>query len=81
MFLLRHPTLRLLFSAQALYWSCSIIGITLTSLAGLHLAPWTALATLPLALLVLGNLVAVMPLSAAMQRHGRRPALMLGAAL
>ncbi|WP_415267893.1 MFS transporter [Acidovorax sacchari] len=81
MFLLRHPTLRLLFSAQALYWSCSIIGITLTSLAGLHLAPWKALATLPLALLVLGNLVAVIPLSAAMQRHGRRRALMLGAAL
>ena len=38
-------------------------------------------ATLPLALLVLGNLLAVMPLSVAMQRHGRRPALMLGAAV
>ena len=43
MFLLNHPILRLLFAAQALYWSCSIIGITLTSLAGLRLAPWTVL--------------------------------------
>lgn len=79
--LLLAPTIRLLFAAQALYWSCSIIGITLTSLAGLRLAPTAALATLPLALLVLGNLLAVMPLSAAMQRHGRRPGLMLGAGL
>ncbi|MFS2055624.1 hypothetical protein ACEN8K_43365, partial [Variovorax sp. CT11-76] len=57
--LLRNPAIRLLFLGQALYWSCSIIGITLTSVAGLRLAPWPALATLPLALLVLGNLAAV----------------------
>ncbi|CAN7603168.1 MFS transporter [Aquipseudomonas alcaligenes] len=78
--LLRNPSIRLLFAGQALYWSCSMIGITLTSLVGLQLAPLNALATLPLALLVLGNLLAVQPLSLFMQRHGRRPGLMLGAA-
>ena len=77
--LLRNPTLLLLFCGQALYWSCSLIGITLTSLVGVQLAPLNSLATLPLALLVLGNLLAVQPLSHFMQRHGRRPGLMLGA--
>jgi MFS family permease len=79
--LLRNPAIRLLFLGQALYWSCSIIGITLTSVAGLRLAPWPALATLPLALLVLGNLAAVSPLSMFMQRRGRRRGLMGGALL
>ncbi|MGY4534583.1 MFS family permease [Pseudomonas sp. TE3786] len=79
MLLLRNASVRLLFAGQALYWSCSLIGITLTSLVGLQLAPSNALATLPLALLVLGNLLAVQPLSVFMQRHGRRPGLMLGA--
>ncbi|RJG09242.1 MFS transporter [Pseudomonas cavernicola] len=78
MLLLRNPSIRLLFAGQALYWSCSMIGITLTSLVGLQLAPLNVLATLPLALLVLGNLLAVQPLSLFMQRHGRRPGLMLG---
>ncbi|SDH80417.1 Predicted arabinose efflux permease, MFS family [Pseudomonas panipatensis] len=80
MLLLRNATLRLLFLAQALYWSCSLIGITLTALIGAQLAPLNSLATLPLALLVLGNLLAVQPLSLFMQRHGRRRGLMLGAA-
>lgn len=77
--LLSNPGIRLLFACQALYWSCSLIGITLTALIGLQLAPANALATLPLALLVLGNLLAVQPLSVFMQRNGRRPGLMLGA--
>ena len=79
MLLFTNPSLFRLFIGQALYWSCNLIGITLTSLVGLHLAPWSLLATLPLALLVLGNLLAVQPLSLFMQRHGRRPGLMLGA--
>jgi MFS family permease len=79
MLLLRNKSIALLFAGQSLYWSCSMIGITLTSLVGLQLAPLNVLATLPLALLVLGNLLAVQPLSLFMQRHGRRPGLMLGA--
>ncbi|TBU97419.1 MFS transporter [Phytopseudomonas dryadis] len=80
MSLLRNRTLLTLFVAQALYWSCSLISITLTALIGLQLAPYNSLATLPLALLVLGNLLATHPLSLFMQRHGRRPGLTLGAA-
>lgn len=79
MLLLRNPSIRLLFAGQALYWSCSMIGITLTALVGLQLAPLTILATLPLCLWMLGNLFTVQPLSLFMQRHGRRPGLMLGA--
>lgn len=79
MLLLRNSAIRLLFAGQALYWSCSMIGITLTALVGLQLAPFNSLATLPLGLWMLGNLFTVQPLSLFMQRHGRRPGLMLGA--
>ena len=45
MLLVRNASVRLLFAGQALYWGCSIIGITLTSIVGARLAPWPALAT------------------------------------
>lgn len=77
--LLRNQSLALLFTAQALYWGCTLIGITLTALIGLQLAPLNVLATLPLALLVLSNLLVARPLSLFMQRRGRRPGLLLGA--
>lgn len=77
--LLRHPPILRLFLAQALYWSCAMIGILLTSLAGLALAPRESLATLPLALLMLGNLLAIQPLSQLMQRQGRRRGFQFGA--
>ncbi len=79
MLLLTNASVLRLFLGQALYWSCNLIGITLTSLVGLQLAPLNILATLPLALLVLGNLLAVQPLSLFMQRRGRRRGLVLGA--
>lgn len=56
-----------------------MVGITLTALIGLQLAPLSLLATLPLALLVLGNLLAVQPLSVFMQRKGRRAGFIVGA--
>ncbi|MDG1580419.1 MFS transporter [Pseudomonas sp. GOM6] len=77
--LLNNPALLRLFLAQALYWSCTLIGVTLTTLVGLQIAPVNALASLPLALLVLGYLLATQPLSSFMQRHGRRAGLLLGA--
>ncbi|AUG52778.1 MFS transporter [Thalassospira marina] len=79
MLLLTNGQVRLLFIAQALYWVCSMVGITLTSLVGVQLAPYAGLATLPLGLLVLGNLGGVQPISIYMQRHGRRAGLMAGA--
>jgi hypothetical protein len=81
MLIRRHPALPVLFTAQALYWSCSIIGITLTALVGRQLAPLPWLSTLPLALLVAGGLLAVGPLARWMQAHGRRAGLRRGALL
>ena len=52
MLIQRHPQLLTLSVAQALYWSCSIIGIALTALVGQRLAPWPWMATVPLTLLV-----------------------------
>lgn len=65
--------------AQALFWGCAMVGITLTALVGLQLAPRTGLATLPLALTVLGHLLSLQPLSRLMQRRGRRLGFQLGA--
>ena len=39
MMLRRYPQLAVLSAAQALYWSCSIIGIALTAVVGQRLAP------------------------------------------
>lgn len=77
----RYPKLAVLSTAQALYWSCSIIGITLTGLVGQQLAPWPLLATLPLALLVTGSLLTVGPVARWMARHGPRRGLQRGALL
>lgn len=77
----RYPALGLLSLAQALYWSCSIIGIALTGLMGQKLTPWPVLATLPLTLLVVGNLLAIGRLAHWMQQHGRARGLQRGAAL
>lgn len=74
-----NSTLTILFVGQALFWCCSIIGITLTSIVGAQLAPSPSLATLPLAMLVLGTLVAVQPLSVFMQRKSRRAGFVFGA--
>lgn len=79
MLLLTNGAVRLLFIAQALYWSCSLIGITLTALVGVSLALSAGLATLPLGVLMLGNLMSVHPLAMVMQRRGRRVGLFLGA--
>ncbi|MFV1850692.1 MAG: MFS transporter [Thalassospira sp.] len=79
MLLLTNGSLRLLFIAQALYWSCSLIGITLTSIVGVTLAPSPVLATLPLGVLMIGNLLAVHPLAMLMQSRGRRVGLFVGA--
>ncbi|WP_423935804.1 MFS transporter [Comamonas sp. 23] len=81
MLLQRHPQLLTLSIAQALYWSCSIIGIALTGLVGRQLAPWPVLATVPLTLLVAGNLLSIGPLARWMQRHGRARGLQGGALL
>ncbi|HDZ58389.1 MAG TPA: MFS transporter [Pseudomonas xinjiangensis] len=79
MLLFTNAQILRLFIAQALFWSCAMIGIILTSLVGLQLAPSAGLATLPLGLLVLGHLMAVGPVSSLMQRKGRQVGFVLGA--
>ena len=79
--LFRYPSLGLLCLAQALYWSCSIIGIALTGLVGQWLTPWPWLATLPLTLLVVGNLLTIGKLARWMQQQGRARGLQRGALL
>lgn len=68
-----------LFVAQALFWSCAMTGIILTSIVGLRLAPSAGLATLPLALLMLGGLIALQPIAWLMQRRGRKVGFLFGA--
>ena len=77
--LFRNAQVLRLFIAQALYWSCSMTGIIFTSIVGLRLAPTPSLATLPLALLMLGGLLALQPIAWLMQRRGRRFGFLLGA--
>lgn len=77
--LLSNPQVLRLFIAQALFWSCSMTGIIFTSIVGLRLAPTAGLATLPLALLMLGGLLALQPLARLMQQRGRRVGFVLGA--
>lgn len=61
--LFRNPQVFRLFMAQALFWSCSMTGIILTSIVGLRLAPFASLASLPLAVLMLGGLLALQPIA------------------
>lgn len=68
-----------LFIAQALYWSCSMTGIIFTSIVGLRLAPSPDVATLPLAMLMLGGLLTLQPIAWLMQRRGRRLGFLIGA--
>ena len=78
LYLFCNPTINRLFLAQALFWSCAVLCVLLASLVGLQLAPIAELASLPLALYVLGNLLALQPLSRVMQRRGRRTGFLLG---
>ncbi|HCL16593.1 MAG TPA: MFS transporter, partial [Pseudomonas sp.] len=77
--LLSNPQVLRLFIAQALFWSCSMTGIIFTAIVGLRLAPAAGLATLPLALLMLGGLLALQPLAGLMKRRGRRAGFLIGA--
>lgn len=65
--------------AQALALSCAVLAVTVGPLVGASLAANPALATLPVALTVVGALVATVPASHLMRRVGRRPGFALGA--
>ncbi len=78
--LLSDRRLTILFLCQAFYWATLIMGVAFSGLIGLQLASHQALATVPMAIMGVGNIMATLPLSIFMQRYGRRAGFMLGAA-
>lgn len=69
----------ILATCQALFQSAAILVMTLSSLVGQRLSSDPSLATLPIAANVLGIVIATIPASFLMGRHGRRPGFIMGA--
>lgn len=69
-----------LVAAQGILGSQMPMIFTIGGLAGQTLAPNPCWATLPISLIVLGSMLSATPLSALMQRHGRRAGFVVGAA-
>lgn len=70
-----------LASAQALFQTVSVMMVTASGVVGLQLAPDKSLATLPVALTLVGAAVTMIPASLLMRRYGRRAGFLLGASL
>ena len=70
----------ILVLAQAILGSQMPMIFTIGGLAGQSLAPNPCFATLPISLIVLGSMLAATPVSAIMQKYGRRTGFFLGAA-
>jgi MFS family permease len=68
----------LLAACQALLFTNNATLIAINGLAGLALAPYAALATLPVTCWVLGGAIATMPASFHMKRVGRQRGLTMG---
>src|SRR5918996_3694416 len=68
----------LLAACQALLFTNNSTLIAINGLAGLSLAPYAGLATLPVTCWVLGGAIATMPASLHMKRVGRQPGLLVG---
>ncbi|WP_119840813.1 MFS transporter [Pseudooceanicola algae] len=64
--------------AQAILGAQMPMMFTIAGLAGQSLAPNPCLATLPISLIVLGSMLAATPMSALMQRFGRRTGFVTG---
>ncbi|WP_417720022.1 MFS transporter [Salipiger sp.] len=82
-----HPNDRLarrnvtvLVAAQAFLGAQMPMIFTIGGLAGQSLAPNACFATLPISLIVLGSMLSATPVSAIMQRYGRRAGFLLGTA-
>jgi MFS family permease len=68
-----------LVAAQAILGAQMPMIFTIAGLAGQSLAPNACWATLPISLTVIGSMLSATPLSALMQRRGRRAGFVLGA--
>jgi predicted MFS family arabinose efflux permease len=71
----------ILASNQALFLIAAITVMTLSGLVGQRLAPTPALATLPVAMMMIGVVLAALPASLLMKRVGRRTGFIIGALL
>jgi MFS family permease len=67
--------------SQALMLSAIVLSTALAAILGAMLAPDRALATLPVAAMVIGTAVASLPAAMLMRRVGRRPGFLIGALL
>lgn len=67
--------------SQALMLSAIVLSMALAAIIGAMLAPDKALATLPVAAMVIGTAVASLPAAMLMRRVGRRPGFLIGALL
>lgn len=71
----------LLAASQALMLSSIVIAMTLAAVLGSALAADKELATLPVAVMVIGTALASLPAALLMRRYGRRAGFLLGAIL
>src|SRR5258705_2162520 len=73
-----HRNVGLLAACQAMLFTNNATLITINGLAGLALAPYTALATLPVTCWILGGALATLPATLHMKRVGRQAGLTSG---
>ncbi|MDW7745180.1 MFS transporter [Halomonas sp.] len=71
----------ILVSSQVLFMVASITVMTLSGVVGQQLSPDPGLATLPIAIMMLGTVVSTLPASLYMKRMGRRRGFITGATL
>jgi MFS family permease len=78
---LERRNVGILVANHALFLVAAITVMTLSGLVGERLAPNPALATLPIAMMMIGVVLAAVPASLLMKRYGRRTGFLLGAVL
>lgn len=71
----------LLASSQAMMLSAIVMSMALAAILGSSLAPDKSLATLPVAVMVIGTAIASLPAAMLMRRFGRRTGFLIGATL
>lgn len=77
---LEKRNVAILVAGQTLYMVATITVMTLSGVVGHRFTPAAELATLPVAMLMIGTLLATLPASLYMKRVGRRRGFMTGAA-
>ncbi|EWH02063.1 hypothetical protein [Halomonas sp. BC04] len=78
---LEKRNVAILVLSQTLFMVASITVMTLSGVVGQQLSPAPSLATLPIAMMMLGTVVSTLPASLYMKRVGRRRGFITGASL